>query len=67
MVKIDQDELFSHMQEELRSALLVGFGGIVALFLLTMLLSRRLTDPLYRLSNTASRLAQGDLSARSGL
>jgi PAS domain S-box-containing protein len=67
VVKIDKAELFAPMKQEVRSALLVSLIGIAALLLLTLLISKRLTDPLRHLSNASSRLADGDLTTRSGL
>ncbi|MBF0379542.1 MAG: PAS domain S-box protein [Magnetococcales bacterium] len=67
VVKIDKAELFAPMKREVRSALLVSLFGITILLLLTFLLSKRLTDPLRHLSNASSRLADGDLTTRSGL
>ncbi|MBF0427329.1 MAG: response regulator [Magnetococcales bacterium] len=67
VIKQDQAEMFSPVVREI--VLVVGAGGLgfVLVVLLTILMARRLGEPLLRLSHTASALARGEMSARTGL
>ena len=48
-----------------KALIFAGFGAILAAVLLGLWMSQRLTSPLQSLQETASRMAAGDLSARS--
>ena len=67
VVKIDYAEFFAPIQLEIRKAIWTGLVGIIAILLLTGLATGILTKPLRRLSLVATRLADGDLAARSSL
>ncbi|MHC4696861.1 MAG: PAS domain S-box protein [Planctomycetota bacterium] len=65
VVKRDKDDLFAAVREEINYTALTAMLGILAIILLTSIVARRLTGPLLALSDTADRVAAGDLEARA--
>ncbi|MBF0155730.1 MAG: response regulator [Magnetococcales bacterium] len=65
VVKIDQDDFYAPMHRVSVMAFLSGMLGLLMIVGLTALTARRLTSPLRHLEEVATRLAQGDLNART--
>jgi PAS domain S-box-containing protein len=66
VVKVDQNEVFARIQQNMQYSLIVG-GIFSILFGLggTFLLARRLSCPIEMLSNTIQRIEDGDIYARA--
>lgn len=67
VVKRDKAELFAPMRQIMVNSFLVGLTGIFIFFGFTFVLSKSLTDPIHSLSRTASKVAEGNLDARSSV
>lgn len=61
------EELLQHQDRMFRQYLLIGAVGAGVAFLLAILISRAITNPLRRLALTMKALEQGDFSVRSGV
>ncbi|MEO5341638.1 MAG: HAMP domain-containing protein [Magnetococcus sp. MYC-9] len=67
VVKVDQEELFAPLHREMVAALWADLVGLLVLLFLSLLMIRRQTRVLTWLSDTAARLAEQDLSCRTGI
>ncbi|MFQ5613291.1 MAG: ATP-binding protein [Anaerolineae bacterium] len=65
VVKRDRAELFAPLRRELLFSILFAVGGMVALVGLTIVTANGLTRPILLLSQTAERVARGDLEAQA--
>jgi signal transduction histidine kinase/CheY-like chemotaxis protein/HAMP domain-containing protein len=65
-VKIDQAELFAPAADA-RRTLVLSSAGVLLLSLLVSLLMRRIAEPVRAIAGVATRFAEGDRSARSGI
>ena len=64
VVKRDKAELFAPLRADIAYTVLLGSIGAVAFIGLATILARSLTRPIRSLSQTAEKVAAGDLSAR---
>jgi len=67
VVKRDRAEVLAPLGQAAKYAGLVSGVALPVLFLLAMLVAATITAPLHQLSETARRVAAGDLSARARL
>ena len=67
VVKIDRAQLYASMNEGVRYSVWLGVGGIFLVVLMSVILTRQLTNPLRHMTQVAARLAAGDRSVRTQL
>jgi PAS domain S-box-containing protein len=67
VVKRDRSEVLAPLWQEAKYAGLGSVVGLSVLFLLVTLVAGTITSSLHQLSETARRVAAGDLSARAGV
>ncbi|MCK5199409.1 MAG: HAMP domain-containing protein, partial [Spirochaetales bacterium] len=65
VVKIDYAALLAPIRLEINNTLIVGSVSVVILMMLTIPVTRSITNPIIVLKATAERIAEGDLSARA--
>ncbi len=65
VVKIDKAELFAPLRRDIAHTIWFSLAGILAFVGVAAILARSLTRPIRSLSQTAEKVAGGDLSARS--
>ncbi|RPJ52249.1 MAG: HAMP domain-containing protein, partial [Chloroflexi bacterium] len=67
VVAAPQDVLFAPVKQQARSILLIGIGVSMLVVLLAVLLSQYISKPVLSLTETANKLASGDLTARAAV
>ncbi|WP_298036729.1 response regulator [uncultured Desulfuromonas sp.] len=67
VVKIDREELFAPLQEDIIHSMTLVLLGIILVVIVTIFMAGNLVLPLEVLANAAGGLAKGDLSIRCGL
>jgi signal transduction histidine kinase/ActR/RegA family two-component response regulator len=67
VVKADRSEILAPLWMDIESSVFVGLAGILVVMAITTLIGARIVRPLSQLTRTASLLAGGDLSVRTGL
>jgi len=65
VVKRDYTELFAPIRQEIYNAVIFGFVSLVVIIVVTILITRSITEPIRSLKTTAERITGGDLDARS--
>ncbi len=65
VVKRDQEELFAPLQQSVAYTVLIGAIGTLVLISLTFILADNLTRPILSLSETANKVAAGNLEIRA--
>ena len=65
VVKRDKAELFAPIRQSAAYSWSIALGGVVAVLLLTVFVSRKVTRPILSLSDAAERVSNGDLNARA--
>lgn len=64
VVKIDADEIYSSISQDRNLALVIAFLTAISVLLLSMLIARRISQPIVTLTESAKRLASGDFSGK---
>ncbi|AEB08282.1 PDC sensor domain-containing protein [Desulfobacca acetoxidans] len=59
---LPEDELFAGLRQMSLKLALIGFGGLVLLILLIIIISRTITRPLRTLATTTEAIGQGDFA-----
>ncbi len=65
VVKIDTDEIFHPIRQTIITHALALIGALLAGGLLIMLIATRLTRPIFKMSQAAAAIMEGDLSVRT--
>lgn len=61
MSEIDEDEAFRNIKEMRNQSILLFFGLLVFIIIISILFARKLTKPLENLQNSANELSKGNL------
>ncbi len=67
VVKRDKAELFVPLQQDVTYSVLISLAGMLVLVGLTVVIANGLTRPILSLSETAEKVAAGDLKARASV
>lgn len=64
VVKIDADEIYSSISQDRNLALVIALLTAISVLLVSMLIARRISQPIVTLTESAKRLASGDFSGK---
>lgn len=64
VVKIDADEIYLSISQDRNLALIIALLTAISVLLLSMLIARRISQPIVTLTESAKRLASGDFSGK---
>jgi len=64
VVQKDRSEAFSHLHHQRNLFFVLGAAGVLAIIILAILISHRMTLPLRRMVATARSISEGNLTAR---
>lgn len=64
LIKIDSDEVYSSISQDRNLALVIALLTAISVLLLSMIIARRISQPIVTLTESAKRLAAGDFSGK---
>ena len=64
VVQKDRSEAFSHLHHQRNLFFVLSAAGVMAIIILAILISHRMTRPLRRMATTSRSISEGDLTAR---
>lgn len=64
LIKVDSDEVYSSISQDRNLALVIALLTAISVLLLSMIIARRISQPIVTLTESAKRLAAGDFSGR---
>lgn len=64
LIKVDSDEVYSSISQDRNLALVIALLTAISVLLLSMIIARRISQPIVTLTESAKRLAAGDFSGK---